>query len=179
MAYDSIYRCIYIYIYMSSKEKMTNIRFRRHNKINTCVYVRNFHCLNSQIDPTRDLIKRIRVIIKLSKPWLVLSTLSWLWLRVGLPFTPSSSWNLVELCAVLSGIMRLKNTRYPREQENARDLVCNFRSFNINTFAASYLNTQGLNNSCLKSPASTLLYLTFQSRALRSFSSNQLRNLSL
>ena len=23
----------------------------------------------------------------------------------------------------------------------------------INTFAASYLNTQGLNNSCLKSPA--------------------------
>jgi len=25
----------------------------------------------------------------------------------------------------------------------------------INTFAASYLNTQGLNNSCLKSPAST------------------------
>ena len=26
---------------------------------------------------------------------------------------------------------------------------------NLNTFAASYLNTQGLNNSCLKSPAST------------------------
>ena len=25
----------------------------------------------------------------------------------------------------------------------------------LNTFAASYLNTQGLNNSCLKSPAST------------------------
>ena len=48
----------------------------------------------------------------------------------------------------------------------------------INTFAASYLNTQGLNNSCLKSPASTLVDLTFQSRALRSFS-NQLRNLSL
>ena len=49
----------------------------------------------------------------------------------------------------------------------------------INTFAASYLNTQGLNNSCLKSPASTLVDLTFQSRALRSFSLNQLRNLSL
>ena len=49
----------------------------------------------------------------------------------------------------------------------------------INTFAASYLNTQGLNNSCLKSPASTLVDLTFQSRALRYFSLNQLRNLSL
>ena len=51
--------------------------------------------------------------------------------------------------------------------------------FYFNTFAASYLNTQGLNNSCLKSPASTLVDLTFQSRALRSFSLNQLRNLSL
>ena len=50
---------------------------------------------------------------------------------------------------------------------------------NINTFAASYLNTQELNNSCLKSPASTLVDLTFQSRALRSFSLNHLRNLSL
>jgi len=49
----------------------------------------------------------------------------------------------------------------------------------FNTFAASYLNTQGLNNWCLKSPVSTLVYLTFQSRALRSFSLNQLRNLSL
>ena len=53
----------------------------------------------------------------------------------------------------------------------------NVRHFN--TFAASYLNTQGLNNSCLKSPASTLVDLTFQSRALRSFSLNQLCNLSL
>ena len=34
----------------------------------------------------------------------------------------------------------------------------------VNTFAASYLNTQGLNNSCLKSPASTLVDLTFQSQ---------------
>ena len=49
----------------------------------------------------------------------------------------------------------------------------------INTFAASYLNTQGLNNSYLKSPASTLVDLTFQSRARRYFSLNQLRNLSL
>ena len=52
--------------------------------------------------------------------------------------------------------------------------------FYINTFAASYLNTQGLKNSCLKSPASTLVdHVTFQSPALRSFSLNQLRNLSL
>ena len=49
----------------------------------------------------------------------------------------------------------------------------------LNTFATSYLHTQGLNNSCLKSPASTLVDLTFQSRTLRSFSLNQLRNLSL
>ena len=49
----------------------------------------------------------------------------------------------------------------------------------LNTFAASYLNTQGLNNSCLKSPASTLVDLTIQSRPLRSFSLNQLCNLSL
>ena len=53
------------------------------------------------------------------------------------------------------------------------------RASRVNTLAASYLNTQGLNNSCLKSPTSTLVDLTFQSRALRSFSLNQLRNLSL
>ena len=53
------------------------------------------------------------------------------------------------------------------------------QAISINTFAASYLNTQGLNNSCLKSTESTLVDLTFQSRALRSFSLNQLRNLSL
>ena len=51
--------------------------------------------------------------------------------------------------------------------------------FTVNTFTASYLNTQGLNNSYLKSPALTLVDLTFQSCALRSFSLNQLRNLSL
>ena len=44
----------------------------------------------------------------------------------------------------------------------------------VNTFAASYLKNQGLNNSCLKSPASTLVDLTFQPHALRSFSLNQL-----
>ena len=49
---------------------------------------------------------------------------------------------------------------------------------NINTFIA-IVDLSRFNNSCLKSPASTLVNLTFQSRALRSFSLNQLRNLSL
>ena len=48
----------------------------------------------------------------------------------------------------------------------------------INTFTA-IVDLSRFNNSCLKSPASTLVNVTFQSRALRSFSLNQLRNLSL
>ena len=48
----------------------------------------------------------------------------------------------------------------------------------INTFTA-IVDLSRFHNSCLKSPASTLVDLTFQSRALRSFSLNQLRNLSL
>ena len=48
----------------------------------------------------------------------------------------------------------------------------------INTFTA-IVDLSWFNNSCLKSPASTLVDLTFQSRALHSFSLNQLRNLSL
>ena len=86
----------------------------------------------------------------------------------------SGSWvkrtkNLLVLNKVISELeitIVFSRTNLPRE---------------LNTFAASYLNTQGLNinNSCLKSPVSTLVDLTFQSRALRSFSLNQLRNLSL
>ena len=53
-----------------------------------------------------------------------------------------------------------------------------FWTGNINTFTA-IVDLRRFNNSCLKSPASTLVDLTFQSRALRSFSLNQLRNLSL
>ena len=49
---------------------------------------------------------------------------------------------------------------------------------NVNTFTA-IVDLSRFNNSCLKSPASTLVDLTFQSRALRSFGLNQLRNLSL
>ena len=48
----------------------------------------------------------------------------------------------------------------------------------LNTFTA-IVDLSRFNNSCLKSPVSTLVDLTFQSRALRSFSLNQLRNLSL
>ena len=48
----------------------------------------------------------------------------------------------------------------------------------LNTFTA-IVDLSRFNNSCLKSPASTLVDLTFQSRALRSFSLNQLRKLSL
>ena len=62
---------------------------------------------------------------------------------------------------------------------NTHMIILPQRTAILNTFAASYLNIQGLNNSCLKSPASTLVDLNFQSRALRSFSLNQLRNLSL
>ena len=48
----------------------------------------------------------------------------------------------------------------------------------VNTFTA-IVDLSQFNNSCLKSPTSTFVDLTFQSRALRSFSLNQLRNLSL
>ena len=80
------------------------------------------------------------------------------------------------------------NDTYRPKKNNSHQILsrCHFVHYRphiywpgINTFAASYLNTQGLNNSCLKSPASTLVDLTFQTRALRSFSLNQLRNLSL
>ena len=127
-----MYVYIYIYIYMSNKEKMINMCFRRHNKVNISVYVCIFHCLKSQIDPTRDLIKCSQVIIKLSKPWLFLSTLPQLWLCLVLPCTLSNSLNLVKLCVVLSDIIRLKNTRCPREQGNTKNLVCNFCSFGFN-----------------------------------------------
>ena len=69
---------------------------------------------------------------------------------------------------------------YLHNTEQTRNTHTDIRvSGGINTFASSYLNTQGLNNSYLKSPATTLVDLNFQSRALRSFSLNQLRNLSL
>ena len=53
---------------------------------------------------------------------------------------------------------------------------CHYICFN--TFTA-IVDLNRFNNSCLKSPTSTLVDLTFQSRALRSFSLNQLHNLSL
>ena len=62
-------------------------------------------------------------------------------------------------------------------------LILNFNTSgclqsDFNTFTA-IVDLSRFNNSCLKSPASTLVDLTFQSRALRSFSLNHLRNLSL
>ena len=60
--------------------------------------------------------------------------------------------------------------------ENICGALC--QTSTVNTFTA-IVDLSRFNNSCLKSPASTLVDLTFQSRALRSFSLNQLRNLSL
>ena len=57
---------------------------------------------------------------------------------------------------------------------NTEIIICG----DINTFTA-IIDLSRFNNSYLKSPASTLADLTFQSRALRSFSLNQLCNLSL
>ena len=63
-------------------------------------------------------------------------------------------------------------------QEKTQHAKCGSILDYINTFTA-IVDLSRFNNSCLKSPASTLVDLTFQSRALRSFSLNQLRNLSL
>ena len=57
-------------------------------------------------------------------------------------------------------------------------LMSLLKAFLINTFTA-IVDLSRFNNSCLKSPTSTLVDLTFQSRALRSFSLNQLSSLSL
>ena len=73
-----------------------------------------------------------------------------------------------------SVLFTVSNTTLNSNREKMHSKLVHF-----NTFAASYLSTQGLNNSCLKSPGSTLVHLTFQSRALRFFTLNQLRNLSL
>ena len=94
---------------------------------------------------------------------------------------------LYDLATIERGSFGLKQVKQETFDGNGIDLESNMmikyqrpsKELLINTFAASYLNTQGLNNSCLKSQASTLVDLTFQSRALRSFSLNQLRNLSL
>jgi len=48
----------------------------------------------------------------------------------------------------------------------------------LNTFTA-IVDLSQFNNSCLRSPASTLVDLIFQLRVLHSFSLNQLRDLSL
>ena len=65
-----------------------------------------------------------------------------------------------------------------RVQTHALDRAAIGIGTGVNTFTA-IVDLSRFNNSCLKSPASNLVDLTFQSRALRSFSLNQLRNLSL
>ena len=62
--------------------------------------------------------------------------------------------------------------------DNTYDITCTQNKNLFNTFTA-IVDLSRFNNSCLKSPVSTLVDKTFQSRALRSFSLNQLRNLSL
>ena len=62
--------------------------------------------------------------------------------------------------------------------KNIKHLCPDIYHYLVNTFTA-IVDLSRFNNSCLKSPASTLVDLTFQLRALRSFSLNQLRNLSL
>jgi len=59
-----------------------------------------------------------------------------------------------------------------------RGIIFSLSNYAINTFTA-IVDLSRFNNSCLKLPASTLVDLTFESHALRSFSLNQLRNLSL
>ena len=56
--------------------------------------------------------------------------------------------------------------------------IKNATTLTVNRLTA-IVDLSRFNNSCLKCPTSTLVDLTFQSRALRSFSLNQLRNLSL
>ena len=81
----------------------------------------------------------------------------------------------------------------PRYQQNWQMKLIKFYSHQLMHFfihqcisLLSYINTftaiddlSRFNNSRLKLPASTLVDLTFQPRTLRSFSLNQLRDLSL
>ena len=97
--------------------------------------------------------------------WLVLKSVNWKIILIGFICKASGS-----ILIILSREGCMNSVLWLTE---------NHLWFSFNTFAASYLNTQGLNNSCFKSPASTLVDLTFQSRTLRSFSLNQLCNLSL
>ena len=73
------------------------------------------------------------------------------------------------------GILISKYDPFVKTKISYKRNRCHLR---LNTFTA-IVNLSRFNNSCLKSSASTLVDLTFQSHALRSFSLNQLRNLSL
>ena len=83
----------------------------------------------------------------------------------------SYGWRLI----TITGIYCMRSRQLRRR--NFPNIKC-YIKWNFNTFTA-IVGLSRFNNSCLKSPASTLVNLTFQSRSLRSFSLNQLRNLSL
>ena len=82
----------------------------------------------------------------------------------------------LQFCRKFVGILS-ENTDLPNKLLMSDDAHFHLHG-TVNAFTA-IVDLSRFNNSCLKSPASTLVDLTFQSRALRSFSLNQLRNLSL
>ena len=155
----------------------------------TTYIIRQFHCtnslgifsiswvkvINSCQKPT--LLKYHGCLRCISKIWLP-NTAKWMRSRTRNPpirLITNNTGSYSELHQCTFPILKetINQSKVPCIWEIQRD------QWRVNTFAASYLITQGLNNSCLKSPASTLVDPTFQSRALRSFSLNQLRNLSL
>ena len=81
-------------------------------------------------------------------------------------------------CSGIGGHNKCLQIFVGKPEKTIRDIHRLGGGATINTFTA-VVDRSRFNNSCLKSPASTLVDLTFQSRALRSFSLNQLRNLSL
>ena len=90
-----------------------------------------------------------------------------------LPFSLLSRFSYNTILNFIFGFPCIRSLYYIKNQHDA-----NLAVLFINTFTA-IVELSRFNNSCLKSPASTLVDLTFQSRMLRSFSLNQLRNLSL
>ena len=98
--------------------------------------------------------------------------------RFRKPTINTTVQNKLNKCICWNNVLSSEETLYTTSRCGVYNFLYHTRMF-INTFTANHLNTQGLNNSYLKSPASTLVDLTFQSRALRSFSLNQLRKLSL
>ena len=83
--------------------------------------------------------------------------------------TSSVDMPIIKYSQILDGVCVTKCNENPTR--GSRILPCGRegRHDGVNTFTA-IVDLSRFNNSCLKSPASTLVDLTFQSRALRSFS---------